>query len=423
MDNIINQELAKLHEQMLQLDVAVRHITKAESLTTEVINAAKLIEQKYGEQLQLLFQKYDELLKNVTSHTENNIDQVAQSHLSQIEEVKRLIVEYRAGVDTTRNENSNLLDQALKSFNSAQQQTIATTESRIDALHQALQTHSAEAQRLLQTFKTNSDTIKQDATDNLHQGLDAYQLALTSSLNETGKQINELTQAHKLLVQEAQNTVTQSQNLVQDSSIQNRQRLDEALDNYKTQLKQSLTVIQDKINELSNAHIKQIDEVDKLINEYKEFLNQVERDNQKRFEKVHQQYEDFLSRSYTHNEKKISEVVDSVNKQTAEVRKLLTEYVEIVLITSKLHDKIDNVDFPVRLTAIDSAMQATNQEIATVLMRVENLEMEQKSDMQNQSYELNTKLEKQDKQIATLKWLLIFVAVVAVAVLAMVIVK
>ncbi len=100
----------------------------------------------------------------------------------------------------------------------------------------------------------------------------------------------------------------------------------------------------------------------------------------------------------------IGNKIDSTNKEKlVETKRLLEQYKKIVEATDNLVNTLEAVDFPTRLSTIDKNIQAVNLALTEAKQSIENKQNK------NQTA-LNQRLDRQDKEINSLKTIL-FVAI------------
>lgn len=94
--------------------------------------------------------------------------------------------------------------------------------------------------------------------------------------------------------------------------------------------------------------------------------------------------------------------IESIGKKNlVETEKLLVQYKGIIEATDRLTKSVDNVDFPVRLSKVDAGIEAMASTIALARSSIE------KAVVDNQDLLLK-RLEQQDSQIKSLKYILYF---------------
>jgi len=94
MEDKINQELLKLENELSALDNAVKQITKAEKLSSDVVAATQAIHSKYKTHLNEVMLMYSDFLKKTQTTAENQLNSIFASHQSQIAEVSKILTDY-----------------------------------------------------------------------------------------------------------------------------------------------------------------------------------------------------------------------------------------------------------------------------------------------------------------------------------------
>ncbi len=93
----MNVEIAKLQEELMALDAAVKHIQKAGEISSEVIESVRNVEKLYDVHLQKVMNYYNEFLSNSYATYEGQVEKVSEvlvSHKQQITEVQHLLDSY-----------------------------------------------------------------------------------------------------------------------------------------------------------------------------------------------------------------------------------------------------------------------------------------------------------------------------------------
>jgi len=94
MEEQINAEINKLQDELMELDSAVQHIEKAGKVAAEVLDAIKLVQQKYSSHLDQIMDQYSKFLDQNSAFTQKKVEELAGVHLKQIDEVKKLLVDH-----------------------------------------------------------------------------------------------------------------------------------------------------------------------------------------------------------------------------------------------------------------------------------------------------------------------------------------
>lgn len=109
----------------------------------------------------------------------------------------------------------------------------------------------------------------------------------------------------------------------------------------------------------------------------------------------HIEYAKQLAKDITKNG---HELQDRYKEQLREVRDLTNKYQELAERTEKLIDKIDKVDFPIRLDKLDAAVTTINQGLQNTQAKLENLGRDLKDEIKEVQKILSDKLDKNQKE-------------------------
>ncbi len=98
-------------------------------------------------------------------------------------------------------------------------------------------------------------------------------------------------------------------------------------------------------------------------------------------------------------DKNTATLISLVNKLTLLVNPLLQVYENLINSNEKLIDKIDKVDFPIRLDKIDATVSAINQGLQNTQTRIGDLERNLKDDIQAKTKEVTSKIEANENSL------------------------
>ena len=104
-------------------------------------------------------------------------------------------------------------------------------------------------------------------------------------------------------------------------------------------------------------------------------------------------------------------------EQLQEVQDLINKYLEWVDKTEKLIDKIDRIDFPMRLDKLDNSVTVISQGIQNIQGKLENIGRDLKDEIKATETSLKTPIEKNNKEIRTLKILMIISLLLSIGIL------
>jgi len=127
-----------------------------------------------------------------------------------------------------------------------------------------------------------------------------------------------------------------------------------------------------------------------------------------------------LSKDITENGQ---ELQAKYKEQLQEVKELTAKYQELVGRADKLIDKIDKVDFPTRLDKLDASVTGINQGLQNTQGKLENIGRYLKDEIKEMKTNLTTKIEGNQKEIKTLKILLIVSLALSIGILIFEIIK
>lgn len=117
-----------------------------------------------------------------------------------------------------------------------------------------------------------------------------------------------------------------------------------------------------------------------------------------------------------------------VAKESSELSgKILKTFGEFIEPTSNLIDKIEKVDFPIRLDKLDVAITSINSGMNNLIQRTDTVEREIKDKIDSKTAEINNNinslLEKQKSEIKTLKVFSVISIILMIILLVIVLVK
>lgn len=105
--------------------------------------------------------------------------------------------------------------------------------------------------------------------------------------------------------------------------------------------------------------------------------------------------------------KEIKEAGKVANESAELSEKILKSFGEFIEPTSKLIDKIEKVDFPIRLDKLDVAITSINSGMNNLIQRLDTVEREIKEKIESKITEthsiINSLIEKQNSEIKALK--------------------
>jgi len=193
MNTNINAELIKLQEELSTLDSAIKHIAKAEKISSEVVQAVKAIQAQYGEQLNFIMNQYSEYLKHTSEHTEKNIDQLNAANSRVIEEITRVLDKY----SYQTNAINSLITSYQKSVEQAERQGSELLKKQfIENQEKVKDLTSSHKKQIESVEKILNEYMKlADATSELSQKIE--KVDFPQRLDKIYNAINESNEANK----------------------------------------------------------------------------------------------------------------------------------------------------------------------------------------------------------------------------------
>ena len=108
-------------------------------------------------------------------------------------------------------------------------------------------------------------------------------------------------------------------------------------------------------------------------------------------------------------------ILTAYQTQINEISKILDSYSDLVSRTQHFLDKLNKIDFPMRLDKLDLTISGINQSVLNALMRVETLERNVKDENKN----LLVQIESQDKKIKVIQALLLLLLALSIGTVTM----
>ena len=171
-----------------------------------------------------------------------------------------------------------------------------------------------------------------------------------------------------------------------------------------------LEKLKNELDKLSPAivHLQQADQdtialvsAAKRINrEYADHLKRIEESLSELNKQHHKSIENEIGQSVA----KLNQSSDSIEGSYGNFKKLTTslttEYRSIADATTMLIEKIEKIDFPIRLEKVDATVSSINQGLQNVQQRLGDLERSIKDDLKAKTIVLTRQIDKIDKSIA-----------------------
>ena len=154
-------------------------------------------------------------------------------------------------------------------------------------------------------------------------------------------------------------SVIEAVNGVQKSYAENLTTVQKSVDKY---LQDSAKQAEEKIKHVLNIQLKQAEESKKVIKDLNAEIKKAESGSQAGITKL-----------VDKTTKDIAGLTKSHNEQIEKVNLLLQDYLELASSTAQLSDKIDDVNFPVRLDKIITNVGEMNKEIRNIQADVKRI--------------------------------------------------
>jgi len=177
----LNSELIKLQDELSKLESAVTHITKAEKLSTNVIDSAKKIQLDFADKLGEVISYYNDYMSRTSSTTEDNIAEVSSTLLKLADEVNKITADYtevnKITADYTKlSESTLVLSEKIESINFP--------------LHlNHIEIKTEEIKSLLADTILTQEAANSDLKSSMNKELDNF-LAKQYELNDEVKKLN-----------------------------------------------------------------------------------------------------------------------------------------------------------------------------------------------------------------------------------------
>lgn len=246
MEDLLNVELVKLQDELVQLDKAVSHISKAEQLTEEVINSSREIQQKYIAQLQNIQDRYNEYLEKSRIANEDKLDSFASKQQEQVNELNNTLTKYTELAEKTENIASNNLEKSLQQYGEFLKKTSTHTEQNVQSLVDAHLGEINEVRKLIQDYRSQLEKQEEMGIQQLEGSMRHNSELLKKALSVTEEQVTNLTNAHKNQIEEI-NQVFQSYIDLSDSTSQLAREI------RSVEFPTRLTTIADDVSDFKNT--------------------------------------------------------------------------------------------------------------------------------------------------------------------------
>jgi chromosome segregation ATPase len=167
------------------------------------------------------------------------------------------------------------------------------------------------------------------------------------------------------------------------------------------QINVELIKLQEELSLLDSA-VKHIEKAGEISSSVIESVKSVQSQYGEYLKKIAAKYEEYLENTRVYNAEKINELSDSHKEQINEVQKLIDSYKELAEATSKLPEQIEGVNFPSRLDNIEASISNINQQMTATQKQVNGLELKIENEAEK-STEIARQMTRYNNQLSTVK--------------------
>lgn len=194
---MLKVELLRLQDELVQLDKSVSYISRAETLTSEVIASSREIQQRYLAQLQTIEARVQEFLEKALSDNSYKLDAFEAKQQQQLEALDEVLRKYVELGQRTEAIVQRQLDLAITRFLEFARNTSETTEGIITGLKEAHTTEILEMKRLSQAYHEHLKRQEEAAASQLDALIRKDTELLKASFEFTEAKVREVTEAQK----------------------------------------------------------------------------------------------------------------------------------------------------------------------------------------------------------------------------------
>jgi valyl-tRNA synthetase len=173
------------------------------------------------------------------------------------------------------------------------------------------------------------------------------------------------------------------------------------------QINLELVKLQEELN-LLDAAVKQIEKAGTISTAVVNAVKEIQDRYSAHLDAVIQKIDDHLANSSQYTNDKIKELADAHNLEIENIKKLLANYEQLAQASAKLPEEIGKIDFPARLTKIDTTNSEINQNILAIQKVIENSDKITKANYKKVT-DLETQINKQKSQLSGYKYLMLFI--------------
>jgi len=252
--------------------------------------------------------------------------------------------------------------------------------------------HIRKAEELSSAVIDGVRQIQNNYAKHLNELENLFKKTLEAYKTESDKKLNDLHQQTQTQIDEAQNVLKdlkQKSDSIQKAADQTLQKSSSKYDEF---LDKSFLHTKHQMEQVSEAYKKRIDEENEILAEFTRLSQKSEKVNREHLEKTSKLYDN-----------KVNQLVGSHQTNVDKMNNLLSKYEEMGKATVILYTKINEIDFPTHLENIGVKMENLDKQIANYTQKISAIE---------------TKVNKNNKDIASTKYMtilvLVFVAAIAI---------
>lgn len=222
MKDKINQELVKLQNELEQLDAAVKHIAKAEKISTDVISATQTIHSKYKTHLNEVLKQYENYLKKSYDQTDTQLRELFASHQKQVGEVSKILGDYVNLAQLTSKLADKVENADFKVDTEGIEQSVAFLKTDIEEVYRQLSLFES-------SLKDDANTNTVDILNKLSEQekrMDNLQKAVSENMNQVMAQSDTVIKTVKAMNEASvkrYNTIVTKQKLI-DKRVKSTRR-------------------------------------------------------------------------------------------------------------------------------------------------------------------------------------------------------
>ena len=197
MENLLNSELIKLQDELLKLQNAVAHISRAEKLSQSVIAESKTIQDNYVQQLQRIEEQYTDMLQQALQSTESYLGDFKAQQEAQLAAMQTTLEEYVTLGQKTETIAAEHLEKALEQYSEYLRDTTNVAETQVTKLVTTHEAEINEVRKLIQSHRNFLKTTEEAGLVQLETSMRHNSELLKQSLGTTEQQIKQITDAHQ----------------------------------------------------------------------------------------------------------------------------------------------------------------------------------------------------------------------------------